>query len=143
MAGAEEYVGCVAGNLRAAARVVSREYDAALRPHGVRITQVAILAQLERLQPVTVTGLADALAGDRSAVSRDLAILERAGLVRRGVKADDQRARQLSLTRAGRRKLKQCAPAWRAAQASMQRRLGDAKVAELVGLSGRVVRELT
>jgi DNA-binding MarR family transcriptional regulator len=140
---AEDYVGCVAGRLRAAARVVTREYDAALRSHGLRITQVAILAQLARLEPVTLTALAEALAGDRSAVSRDLAILERAGLVASVVKADDRRARHVSLTRAGRRKLEQCAPAWRTAQASMRRHLGEAPAAELVELSGRVVDALT
>jgi DNA-binding MarR family transcriptional regulator len=139
----DDYVGCVAGNLRAAARVVTREYDAALRPHGLRITQVAVLAQLARLQPVTVSVLAEALAGERSAVSRDLAILSRAGLVRSAVSADDQRARQVSLTQAGRLKLEECAAAWRAAQASMRDRLGEADVAQLVQLSGRVVDALT
>jgi DNA-binding MarR family transcriptional regulator len=140
---ADDYVGCLAGHLRAAARVVTREYDAALRPHGVRITQVAILAQLERLQPVTVTALAEALASDRSAVSRDVAILERVGLVASAVKADDQRARQLSLTPAGRRKLEECAPAWRAAQAGMRDRLGEGQAVELVKLSSRAVEALT
>jgi DNA-binding MarR family transcriptional regulator len=139
----DDYVGCVAGNLRAAARVVTREYDAALRPHGLRITQVAILAQLARLQPVTVSVLAEALAGDRSAVSRDLAILSRAGLVSSVVSADDQRARHVSLTHAGQLKLQECAAAWRAAQASMRDRLGKADAAELVQLSGRVVDALT
>lgn len=139
----DDYVGCVAGNLRAAARVVTREYDAALRPHGLRITQVAILAQLARLQPVTVSDLAVALSGERSAVSRDLALLSRAGFVRSVVSADDQRARQLSLTQAGQLKLEECAAAWRAAQASMRDRLGEADVTELVALSGRVVDALT
>jgi DNA-binding MarR family transcriptional regulator len=108
----------------------------------LRITQVAVLAQLARLQPVTVSDLAVALSGERSAVSRDLALLSRAGLVRSAVSADDQRARQLSLTQAGQLKLEECAAAWRAAQASMRDRLGEADVAELVALSGRVVDAL-
>jgi DNA-binding MarR family transcriptional regulator len=139
----DDYFGCVAGNLRAAARVVTREYDAALRPHGLRITQVAVLAQLARLQPVTVSALAEGLAGDRSAVSRDVALLARAGLVSSVVNADDQRSRQLSLTETGQRKLDECAATWRAAQASMRDRLGKAEVAELVQLSGRAVDVLT
>jgi DNA-binding MarR family transcriptional regulator len=140
---AEDYVGCVAGHLRAAARVITREYDAALRPHGLRITQVAILAQLADLQPVTLTAFADALAGDRSAVARDTAVLERAGLVASAAHPDDGRARVLSLTPAGRTKLAECAPAWRATQARMRERLGDADVAALVTLSDRVVSALT
>jgi DNA-binding MarR family transcriptional regulator len=139
---ADDYVGCVAGHLRAAARVITREYDAALRPHGLRITQVAILAQLADLQPVTVTAFAEALASDRSAVARDVAVLQRAGLVVNVAKADDLRARQLSLTPAGRKKLTECAPAWRAVQDSMRERLGDADVAALLALSDRVVSSL-
>jgi DNA-binding MarR family transcriptional regulator len=139
----EDYVGCVAGHLRAAARVITREYDGALRPHGLRITQVAILARLADLQPVTLTAFADALASDRSAVARDIAILERAGLVASAANTQDKRARDLSLTRAGRMKLAECAPAWRAAQARMRERLGDADAAALVALSDRVVSALT
>jgi DNA-binding MarR family transcriptional regulator len=141
--GAEDYVGCVAGHLRAAARVITREYDAALRPHGLRITQVAILARLADLQPVTVTAFAEALAGDRSAVARDVAVLERAGLVASAPNREDRRARDLSLTAAGRKKLSECAPTWRATQDRIRRRLGDADVAALLSLSDRVVGALT
>jgi len=108
----------------------------------LRITQVAILAQLADLQPVTVTAFAEALASDRSAVARDVAILQRAGLVASVAKADDHRARQLSLTRAGRKKLTECAPAWRAAQDNMRERLGDADMAALLALADRVVSSL-
>jgi DNA-binding MarR family transcriptional regulator len=139
----DDYLGCVAGHLRAATRVISREYDAALRPHGLRITQVAILAQLAELQPVTVTTFANALASDRSAVARDVAVLERAGLVASAAHAGDKRARDLSLTAAGRTKLAECAPAWRATQARMRERLGDADVAALLVVSDRVVNALT
>jgi DNA-binding MarR family transcriptional regulator len=123
--------------------VITREYDAALRPHGLRITQVAILAQLADLQPVTVTAFADALASDRSAVARDFAVLERAGLVSSVADAaEDKRARYLSLTPAGHRKLAECLPAWHATQARMREHLGDADVAALVTLSDRVVSAL-
>jgi DNA-binding MarR family transcriptional regulator len=139
---ADDYVGCLAGHLRAASRVITREYDAELRPHGLRITQVAILARLADLQPTTVTAFADALASERSALARDVAILERAGLVGRVANAGDRRARDLTLTPAGSRKLAECAPAWRAAQARMQERLGGTDVAALIALSDRVVSAL-
>jgi DNA-binding MarR family transcriptional regulator len=138
----EDYIGCVAGHLRAAARVITREYDGALRPHGLRITQVAILAQLADLQPVTVTAFAEALASDRSAIARDISILERSGLVTSAANTRDKRARDLYLTRAGRTKLAECAPAWRATQARMRECLG-ADAAALVALSDRVVSALT
>lgn len=139
----DDYVGCLAGHLRAASRVLTREYDAALRAHGLRITQIAILVRLAEVEPVSVSGFAEALASDRSSVARDVAILERAGLVASAVKADDHRARELSLTRAGRKKLGECVPAWRAAQTSMRERLGDGDVAALIALSDRVVAALS
>jgi DNA-binding MarR family transcriptional regulator len=138
----DDYVGCLAGNLRAASRMITREYDAALRPYGLRITQAAVLAQLAQVQPVTVTEFAEAVSSERSAVARDLAILERDGLVTSAAKDGDQRARQLSLTPAGKRRLAAAAPAWRAVQNRMRECLGERDAAALVALSGRVVGAL-
>lgn len=137
-----DYVGCLAGHLRAAVRAITREYDSALRPYGLRITQVAILAQLGRLQPQTVTAFAHAHGSDRSAVGRELAVLEREGLIANTPNADDGRARHLSLTPDGERKLTECAPAWRAAQARMRERLGEADAAALLTLADRLVSAL-
>jgi DNA-binding MarR family transcriptional regulator len=138
----DDYVGCLAGHTRAAVRAITREYDSALRAHGLRITQVAILAQLRRLQPQTVTAFAQAHGSDRSAVARDLAVLERQGLVASTPNAHDRRARNLFVTPAGERKLAECAPAWRAAQARMRERLGEADAAALLGLANRVASAL-
>ena len=73
------------------ARVATRRYDAALRDHGLRITQVAIMAQVRTLQPVSVSRLAAELSCERSVVARDVAVLERDGLVRVDGDADDRR----------------------------------------------------
>jgi DNA-binding MarR family transcriptional regulator len=137
-----DFVGCLAGNLRAAARVATRLYDTALRESGVRITQVAILSQVRKLQPVSVTTLANELSSERSAVARDIAILEREGLVVSDVKAEDRRAREVRLTSAGEQKLRECAPAWRAAQAAMHDTFGDNRVRQLVKLSNQLVTAL-
>ena len=134
-----DFVGCLVGNLRAAARVATRVYDSALRDTGVRITQVAILAQVRKSQPVTVSVLAAELASERSAVARDLAILERSGLVSTSVKADDRRARQIRLTSEGEQRLLECAPAWRSAQQAMGDALGQDRVRDLVELANELV----
>jgi DNA-binding MarR family transcriptional regulator len=137
--GGAAFVGCLAGNLRAASRVVSRRYDAALRGSGLRITQVAILAQVERREPVTVSDLAASLSCERSAMARDVGVLEGAGLLVCAVKRADRRARDIRLTPEGRRRLEECADAWRGAQASMQETLGAERMAELVRLASEVV----
>ena len=139
----EDYLGCVAGNLRAAARVATRVYDDALRPHGVRITQVAILAQLRRLQPVSATDLSSALASERSALARDVAILERDGLVTTSAAKDDKRVREIRLTARGVALLAACAPAWRAAQEAVRKALSTKRVNDLIALSEKFVAELS
>ena len=138
----DDFVGCVAGKLRAAARSVTRVYDAALRDTGLRITQITVLAQIQRVQPLTITELAAGLSSERSAVARDVAILQRAGLVSAVVKADDLRARDIRLTTEGRRRLATSAPAWRAAQEAMRTALGPARVDELVTLASELVKAL-
>jgi DNA-binding MarR family transcriptional regulator len=130
----EEFAGCLAGNLRAATRLVTRLYDEALRDSGLRITQVALLVQVRRLEPITVSRLAEVLSSERSAVARDLRILEREGLVDMRVSGSDRRAREVRLTPAGGARLAAAAPGWRHAQAEMSARLGlDDAAALLAG----------
>ena len=54
----EDFAGCLAGNLRAASRLATRRYDAELRESGLRITQVAILAQVRRHDVLSISELA-------------------------------------------------------------------------------------
>jgi DNA-binding MarR family transcriptional regulator len=139
VAGDEDFVGCLAGNLRAAARVATRLYDARLAGVGLRIGQVALLAQVRRHGPLSASRLADLLAIERSAVVRDLQVLERLGLVRSAPDPRDRRGRHLSLTPEGARRLEAAAPRWRAAQELMRDRLGGRSMAELVELAQLVV----
>ena len=133
----------MAGNLRAATRVVTRLYDDALRVSDLRITQVAILVQVLRGQPMAVTELAANLSAERSAVARDLRVLEREGLVRTAQRVTDRRVREVSLTESGAQRLQESAPAWQAAQAHARAHLGAASVDALTALAGEVVRELS
>jgi DNA-binding MarR family transcriptional regulator len=137
-----DFVGCLAGNLRAASRVVTRVYDSALRDTGLRITQVAVLAQVRKRQPLTVTELATELSSERSSVARDVAVLEHAGLVTTTVKSDDRRAREVRLTAHGEQTLRDCAPAWHDAQAATRLAFGEDRVRQLVSLANQLVNAL-
>jgi DNA-binding MarR family transcriptional regulator len=134
-----EFFGCVAGNLRAATRAVTRIYDDALRDSGLRITQLAVLVQIERLQPVSVIDLAAALSTERSSMAREITTLERDGLVRVAVDKADRRARAIRITADGRRRLRKCAPAWQAAQQRMRATLGADRLDQLVAIVGDLV----
>jgi DNA-binding MarR family transcriptional regulator len=138
----ENFVGCLAGNLRAAARLATRRYDAELRATGLRITQVAILAQVKRHQSLSLSELAAELSSERSVVARDVAILERDDLVTVGIDPDDRRARSVSLTKAGRAKLHAAAPAWRRAQSDMRAALGHPLADDVLRVSRGVVSSL-
>ncbi|HKQ02210.1 MAG TPA: MarR family transcriptional regulator [Actinomycetes bacterium] len=139
MATDEDFIGCLAGNLRAAARVATRLYDAQLAGSGLRIGQVALLAQLRRLGPLSTSQLAELLSIERSTAVRDVQVLERMGLVAGQPDPTDRRSRQLSLTAQGEQRLAAAAPAWRSAQELMRGRLGGQDTTELVTLAQLVV----
>jgi DNA-binding MarR family transcriptional regulator len=139
MGGGGDFVGCLAGNLRAAARVATRLYDARLAGSGLRIGQVALLAQLRRQPGVSTSRLAQLLAIERSAVVRDVQVLERMGLVISEPNPQDRRGRQLSLTPQGHQRLAAAAPEWRSAQDLMRARLGSRSMGQLVTLAQQVV----
>jgi DNA-binding MarR family transcriptional regulator len=138
----EEFAGCLAGNLRAAARTVSRLYDDALRDSGLRITQLAVLAEIRRSEPVTASELASAMSAERSATARDLKLLEGGGLVQARPRMTDRRAREYSITDLGRSRLRQAAPAWRLAQAQARDYIGAEAADDLIALAVGVVERL-
>jgi DNA-binding MarR family transcriptional regulator len=138
----EDFAGCLAGNLRAAARLATRRYDAELRKTGLRITQVAILAQVKRHVSLSLSELASELSSERSVVARDVAILERDGLLAVGIDPKDRRARSVSLTKAGHAKLRAAAPAWRKAQNNMRAALGQTLADDVLRVTRNVVSSL-
>ena len=128
--------------MRAAARTVSRFYDDALQKSGLRITQLAVLAQVRRSELVTASELASAMSAERSATARDLRLLESGGLVCARPRTTDRRAREYSLTDLGRSRLREAAPAWRLAQAQARDYIGAEAVDDLVALTIGVVERL-
>lgn len=122
---------CIAQALRRAARKVTRRYEEALRPVGLTMGQFSTLAALARPDPVALTVLAEQLGMDRTTLTRDLAPLERRGLVASSPSKEDRRVRGIALTDAGRSCLEKAAPLWRAAQAESGRRLAHAEWAAI------------
>ena len=117
---------CLCLNAQRAARTLARRYDAALRPAGLTSGQFAILGALNRDDPAPLTELADQLGLERTTLTRNLLLLDRAGLVRSEAGAGDRRVRAVSLTGAGRDRLTAAVPLWQAAQAGASRGSRDA-----------------
>src|SRR5882762_6774389 len=73
-------VTCNCAAIRQAARRVTRLYDQALAPAGLRITQYPILSWLAATGPVTMNVLAERLAMDRATLGHNLRPLQAQGL---------------------------------------------------------------
>ncbi len=114
---------CVCFNLRKAARAVSQTYDDFLRPSGLRTTQFSLLALLAGEGPLTIRALADRMVMDRTTLTRNLKLVERAGHVRIGP-GRDRRTRIVEVTPKGRQAVKAALPLWQQAQDKMVSELG-------------------
>lgn len=117
---------CTCFRLRQAARAVTQLYDEALRPTGLRATQVTLLSVIAQIGPADMKTLAEQLVMDRTTLSRNIKPLTSQGLVR-VTAADDRRSRPFALTGKGRAKLEEAMPLWRAVQQRMAAGLGKGR----------------
>src|SRR6478735_12294776 len=92
--------------LRKAARYLGATYDKALAPVGLRATQLSILQKLSVHGEMTITGLADVIAMDRTTMASNLKPLAREGLVTIETAAADRRARSVMITPEGLARMK-------------------------------------
>jgi DNA-binding MarR family transcriptional regulator len=117
---------CAVHNLRRATRVVTRLFDEALLPCGLRATQLNVLIVVWRAEGATMGRMARLLAMDRTTLGRNLHVLEQRGLVAIGSDRD-RRERLISLTPEGRTALEAALPLWEKVQASVVTALGAAR----------------
>ncbi len=114
--------------MRAAARKIGSLYDEALAPFDINVAQYSLLRKIQRLQPVSLTRLGHDADLDRSTVSRNVRVLEKAGLAATAKGELDQREAMVSLTPFGAQTLDEALPAWEASQQAMETRLGAEKL---------------
>jgi DNA-binding MarR family transcriptional regulator len=114
---------CNCAAIRQAARRVTRLYDQALAPSGLRITQYPILAWLASAGPATMNVLAGKMIMDRATLGHNLRPLEAQELVTMEA-GSDRRSRVIALTETGRRKLREARPAWERAQQRFEAAFG-------------------
>ena len=126
---------CTCFNLRKATRAVTQYYDAILQPSGLRTTQFSVLTAAAITGPAPIGRLAEQLGMDRTTLTRNLAPLEKSGLIRTGgevTSSGDRRARLVEITTAGRKALLRAMPLWEEAQSSLIGRLGTQRWRELL-----------
>ena len=115
---------CVAFNSRKAARAVTRLYDSALAPVGVRSTQLAVLIALAKSQPLSIGRLAEILSVDTTTLTRSLRPIRKHGLLVISERSS-MRQRFVTLTRKGTRALKDSIPLWQDVQARFAKAIGE------------------
>ena len=131
---------CIVARLRMINRVVTKLYDDALRPHGLRTSQFNILTAVERRDTASPSRLAAFLRLEKSSLSRDVRLMVTKGWLKR-VPGTDARTHDLSLTRSGRMRLAAAARGWEAAQRRALTVLGGAGVASVARVAERLWAE--
>ena len=116
---AERYISrgpeCAYANLKLLSRVVGTLYDEALRPVGLRASQLALMWAVAALEPVELGELGRVTLTDQTTLSRTVEKLRQARLltVRTG---SDRRVRVVSLSNAGWIRFRDAMPLWETAQ---------------------------
>ncbi|MCX4461017.1 MarR family winged helix-turn-helix transcriptional regulator (plasmid) [Streptomyces sp. NBC_01340] len=117
--------------LRKASRYLGATYDKALAPLGLRATQFSILQQLSMHEEMTISGLADVIAMDRTTMASNLKPLAREGLVTIETAAADRRARSVMITPEGLARMKAALPHWEGVQAEFEEKFGAEPAAQM------------
>jgi DNA-binding MarR family transcriptional regulator len=109
---------CICQKARIAARAVTRVYDEALRSTGLRSTQFTVLVAASVAGGIPLGKLAGILGLERTTLSRNLAALEKGGLIR--ISNVDGRTRKVVISHLGAEHLEKALPLWDAAQQKLR-----------------------
>src|SRR6516164_2716178 len=131
---------CIAVRLRLLNRVVTSLYDDALRPLGLKVSQLNILIVTAKLGLARPAQVCEILQLDASTLSRNVKPLQTHGWLE-VVPDEDARAQPFRLTPQGKRLIEKAVPAWEEAQRQAAELLGNEgitlldKAAKRVGMS--------
>src|SRR3954469_17000507 len=121
---------CIAVRLRLLNRVVTSFYDVALRPLGLKVSQLNILIVTAKLGLARPAQVCEVLQLDTSTLSRNVKPLQAHGWLE-VVPDEDARAQPFRLTAEGKRLIEKAVPAWEGAQRRASELLGDEGIALL------------
>ena len=128
---------CIAVRLRLLNRVITNFYDDALRPLGVKVSQLNILIVTAKLGLARHAQICEILQLDASTLSRNVKPLQAHGWLE-VVPEEDARAQPLRLTAQGKRLVEKAVPAWQEAQRQAAELLGDEGIALLDKVAKKV-----
>jgi DNA-binding MarR family transcriptional regulator len=120
---------CVAVRLRRLNRIITNLYDDALRPLGLKASQLNILVVAAKLGLARPARVCEILQLDASTLSRNVERMRARGWLE-VVSDEDARAQPFRLTTQGRRLIERAYPAWQE---------GQRRATELLGKEGAVL----
>src|SRR5271154_463194 len=121
---------CIAVRLRLLNRVVTNIYDDALRPLGLKVSQLNILIVTARLGLARPAQVCDVLQLDTSTLSHNIKRMREKHWLE-VVPEEDARTQPFRLTAQGRQLIEKAVPAWEEAQRQARELLGDEGIALL------------
>ncbi len=124
---------CIAVRMRMLNRDVTNLYDDALRPLGLKVSQMNILVAAATMGTARPTEVCERLHLDVSTLSRNVERMTARGWLE-VVPDEDGRAQPFRLTAEGNKLLERAIPAWNKAQLRAKTLLGE----EIMELLGRV-----
>jgi DNA-binding MarR family transcriptional regulator len=125
---------CFAVRVRLLNRVITNLYDEALRPLGLKVSQMNILVVTAKLGLADPARVCKLLQLDTSTLSRNVERMRARGWLQ-AVSSPDARAHPFRLTAAGERLLRRAAPVWEQAQEKAADLLGKEGIAWLNNLT--------
>jgi DNA-binding MarR family transcriptional regulator len=128
---------CIAVRLRLLNRVVTRFYDDALRPLGLKVSQLNILIVTARLGLARPAQVCSILQLDTSTLSRNVKPMQTHGWLE-VVPDEDARTQPFRLTPQGERLIEKAIPAWEEAQRQATELLGDEGITLLDQVAGKL-----
>lgn len=128
---------CFAVRLRLLNRVVTNLYDDALRPLGLKVSQLNILVSTAKLGVARPAKLCELLNLDTSTLSRNVERMRTKGWLE-VVADEDARAQPFRLTTAGRKLLDRAYPLWEQAQKKTSEVMGEDGVALLTRMATKL-----
>jgi DNA-binding MarR family transcriptional regulator len=115
---------CIAVRLRLLNRVVTNLYDDALRPLGLKVSQMNILVLTAKLGLARPAQVCDLLQLDTSTLSRNVERMRAHGWLE-VVPDEDARTQPFRLSSQGKRLIEKAIPAWEEAQRQANELLGS------------------
>ena len=131
---------CAGWNARLAARRITAFLNRRMQDSGLSLAQFSLMAQIAAARDDTLSELAQRVGLDQSTLSRNLQVLETAGLIEIAAADRDARRRAVWLTEKGALSLEAGLVDWRRAHSELAERM-DSEAARRLAVAAEALEE--